>query len=393
MVPIGTTILMILHLHGYTLRAAAVSSFVEGMGVEDVDTWDADVVHIVNTRFMQHQASLPTLGRARFLLFAHFCFPSMVHQSSQKFLWIVRTDPNLDEKLRDDMVELLRPHSNFFLVASNNNFLAGNGSLEGAWRDGIASAEVLRSSIYCGDVRLLRAARKFENEKIVLETRLDADDGLHVDYLKYVQESAVEKLQSHDTISLNKPLKASWHYWCARRHIQWHVDENGVGELNKVEHSHFCITAGLTIGFAHGTSAGSVKLYPHDTLFKQVQKDGGCGTESNEGCIELVSDIDIAAMRSRTVTSAGMMGVTLEGKIDRNRWKDFWEKLETGFKISLKEAKLVNSFILKNLEAIALENEMGQCTEGHSCKTKSKEKLLRMRDLAKYGAKLTPVVK
>lgn len=47
------------------------------------------LIHIVNTRFMQEQGALETLGMARLHLFFTFCFPTMINQSTQNVscLW------------------------------------------------------------------------------------------------------------------------------------------------------------------------------------------------------------------------------------------------------------------------------------------------------------------
>jgi hypothetical protein len=51
---------------------------------------DYGVVHVVSTRFQQHQPDLLHLGRARLALFEAFCLRTMKLQSSQQFLWIIR---------------------------------------------------------------------------------------------------------------------------------------------------------------------------------------------------------------------------------------------------------------------------------------------------------------
>ena len=49
-----------------------------------------NLVHVVLTRFMQHQPKLVNLGRARLELFKSFCVPTMRQQTSRQFLWIIR---------------------------------------------------------------------------------------------------------------------------------------------------------------------------------------------------------------------------------------------------------------------------------------------------------------
>ena len=84
--------------------------------IPDEAKWDLPFVHILNTRFMQSQGSLRNLALARPELF-RACFLSTVsRQSNQDFLWIKKTYPNLDSGVRKEMVEILAPYPNYFLV-------------------------------------------------------------------------------------------------------------------------------------------------------------------------------------------------------------------------------------------------------------------------------------
>jgi hypothetical protein len=138
------------------------------------DEWPP-IIHIVNTRFMQEQGPLKTLGMARYLQFMTFCFPSVIHQTSQHFLWIIKTDPQLSPDLLNLMIQALKPYSNFYLVASNNNFMIYKKN--GSWRNGAEGYDLLKSKIYTGNVTKLHQAIALRNDRPVLETRLDADDG------------------------------------------------------------------------------------------------------------------------------------------------------------------------------------------------------------------------
>ena len=78
--------------------------------------WYLPFVHILNTPFMQSQGLLRNLALARPELF-RACFLSTVsRQSNQDFLWIKKTYPNLDSGVRKEMVEILAPYPNYFLV-------------------------------------------------------------------------------------------------------------------------------------------------------------------------------------------------------------------------------------------------------------------------------------
>ena len=58
--------------------------------------------------------------------------------------------------------------------------------------------DLLQSKIYTGNIERLQVAIALRNEKVVLETRLDADDGLHEKYIEYVQDIALKRFQPFD---------------------------------------------------------------------------------------------------------------------------------------------------------------------------------------------------
>ena len=92
------------------------------------------------------------------------------------------------------MVELLRPYPNYYLVGSETNYLIGHEG--GAWRGGVVGSDLLgceeEGRVFTGDAGLLRRAHAARDSHLILETRLDADDGLVAGYLEHVQRNAVE---------------------------------------------------------------------------------------------------------------------------------------------------------------------------------------------------------
>jgi hypothetical protein len=246
--------------------------------VPDANDWP--LIHIVNTRFMQEQGPLENLGMARFHLFMTFCFPTMVAQSTQKFFWIIKTDPKFTKSPVFDLVLQAAqnvPHKNIYVVASNNNFLQHPEQV-GSWVDGAECMDLLTSKIYTGNITKLHMAMALRNERPVLETRLDADDGLHMHYLQYIQAVALQRFKPNPnefpkladkegdddgldiTDEVNQEIEGSgdkkvqsseeaeaadeeegedksvevyvlpngvpppprWLYWCTRRHLEWH---------------------------------------------------------------------------------------------------------------------------------------------------------------------------
>ena len=389
------------------------------------DTWEYPLVHIVNTRFMQEQGHLKALGRARLYLFQTFCLPSILHQSTQQFLWIIKTDPHLDAVLLDELIQTLAPYPNIYLVASNVNYMIrdthappGSGH---SWRDGAEIRDLLAAEhIYTGNLTRLYQAMVQKDRQVVLETRLDADDGLHKFYLQQIQDKALEQFlpslprssdgeedtvqQQQEQIDDGPKTIPKWLYWCTRRHVEWHggVQErrpppqlpgknyttdatNDIakavdyhGSLLIIEHSKLCITPGITVGFGIGTPADQVPIHAHDKLFQAIHDlapEEACGYRKASHCLELVEDFLLVAVRARTPTSAGMQRVE-----DRKHKKPqaspkktflFWGLLHDDFAVLREQIKFTNQFILNHLVPIAKDNLEGQCTSDHSCKVRT----------------------
>mmetsp|Transcript_12938 Transcript_12938/g.15799 ORF Transcript_12938/g.15799 Transcript_12938/m.15799 type:complete len:151 (-) Transcript_12938:453-905(-) len=82
---------------------------------------DNGIIQIFLSRFMQVRHNFTHLEMARLEIFKSFCFPAMVHQTSQHFLWIIKTDPLLNSTIQKQMIELLTPYPNYILIGSNKN--------------------------------------------------------------------------------------------------------------------------------------------------------------------------------------------------------------------------------------------------------------------------------
>lgn len=370
--------------------------------------WEWPLIHIVNTRFMQEQGNLTDLGRSRLALFKIFCLPTMQHQSSKQFLWIIKTDPGLDPLILQELVTDLQDYPNFFLVASNVNFRI-NEKFPGAWRGGAEIQDLVRSQIYTGNQTLLQTAMAFQDQLPVLETRLDADDGLHVQFLEQVQNEALEKFgvnvgdKNEDGSSLNVHAgenedgssmpRPKWLYWCARRHMEWHWQDDRAcgsndtmcqldqtyGLLSGVSHTKLCITPGITVGFPVGVEEHEVPVHPHHLLAKLIQSappEEGCGYEKTADCLIFVHTFIFEAIRSRTPTSAGMLNVvgeTVDNSVLTSPWVmyAYWNMLHESFGIQREQAQWVQQYLSDHLIDIARDNLLGQCTTGHSCKVRN----------------------
>jgi hypothetical protein len=447
------------------------------------------LVHIVNSRFQQHGHNLTAIGQARLELFETFCLPSMLHQTIQprvqpmsnnsnakpttpqmyRFLWIIKVDPALDIQLRSRLQSILEPYPNFFLVGSNNNFGAsyGTGIEPGSWRNGMAGEDVLFGNvttnvtheyqrkygtpIYTGDVSLLRRAHAQRSTKIILETRLDADDGLPSHYLEEIQSSAIRHLsidpneqyfngtsptididdESEENVQQNEEEgekeeeeeeeddeftseveelqgKAKWLYWCIPHSISWHPTmlENGFDPHRPIQEGDpgrllldtnkgniICMTPGLTSGMSVGTQDSDMPRYSHYDLLNQLKRfthnpRNNCGVHKlSIPCLQVLEE---EAVRSRTPTSAGMKNVELSSALNYTveEMEDQWQYMFHTFGIQRDRAVACNSYIQKNLVSILQDNLQGQCSHGHSCKTKARLQLLSMIEAAKNSTQM-----
>lgn len=320
-------------------------------------TADRSMLHIVKTRFMQYQPHLRHLGGARVELFRTFCLPTMVHQTSDNFLWLIWTDPDLDPDLLRAMVEMIRPYPHIYLVASLN---------KDSWRGGQAQ-NLTQTRVYAGNQTTLEMAMALRDTLPVLETRLDADDGLHVQYLAHIQEQALGVFGTDGFW---------WKYWCAGAELSWRWTTEDAGSLRGKKYYSFCPTPGLTVGFQVGTAPEDVYSRRHSVLYERLQiKEGDfCGKgRPGPDCVEVVTEFPYPVLRARTPTSASMIGTLSDDSTPEatssssNDENTSWNLLEADFMIRLDDIKASSRYIADNMLQIAREGLQGQCTTGHSC--------------------------
>jgi len=326
------------------------------------------LVHVVQTRFMQYQPHLVALGRARLEEFTRVTLPSMLAQTTQDYVWIIRTDPDLDDAIRRPLLQAIQDHDHILLVGSNEN------------PEGFRCSDCLPSSktIWSGSTELLQSAWKDSQSTYLLETRLDADDGLYVDYLAQLQRQAALKANS------------PWSVWCPNQHWEWQYDapwETHRGSLWGVQ-TNYCVTAGLTWGYAPGTSLESIgQVREHQAIYSTIPK---CETESTGKCLSRIDPGQPlpSVLRVRSPTSAGMERVgAREGERgwkgrDPKKWNleqdVLYLQLPLLFGIDSQQIELMWAALESNQDALLNDAMAGQCTKGHSCKDKAKEALSGM---------------
>ena len=363
------------------------------------------LVHVIQTRFMQYQGHLLQLGRARLKLFEAITLPSIIHQttttsSSSSFLWIIRADPNLEPELRARLIQLVEPYQFIVLVGSNENPEGFRGS------DCIADMMPPRNvttaattttkpnhnpTIWSGRWETVCSYHQAAQSHPVLETRLDADDGLLLDFVQLVQADAVGRFQNNNN---NNNSSNNWMVWCAKNHLEWqyaspwkatnadHKNADATGDQGGLVglKSKYCVTAGLTFGYGIGSSPTQIPSHKHQQLHEAITT---CDEAANNRVIptktRCLARIEPpgslpAVIRARTPTSAGMEHV-LTGlanvpdnklyleKVKGSGWKDsqhdLFRELPKLFGIQPVEVWNVRAFIKTNLPKILSDAILG----------------------------------
>lgn len=363
--------------------------------VPDLSSWrnTHGVVHVVQTRFMQYQPNLLDLGHARLEIFQALTLPSVRAQSSQEFLWLIRTDPALHPTLRTALCHVLRDVPNVILVASNEN-------PEG-FRADDAVADVSDDSVWVGHADTVRAYHAAAQTHVLLETRLDADDGLETHVLENLQRQAATALVHAPAVG--------WRVWCASSHLEYqHYNVWDAGDVRGAIvgiKTSYCVTPGLTWGYAVGVVPHKVES-KHDRIHKRVPACTEASAENARvtGCLTRIQNgRHPAAVRARSPTSAGMANLILDAtmtqsgnaaatmhkhnlqKLQKSRWKtlqdDLWLTLPLVFGIVPARVWQAREYLEAHMVNIVRDNLAGQCTKGHSCKELSKQALQVLLDM------------
>ena len=424
------------------------------------------LTHVLETRFMQSQPDLVDLARARLRLLKTVCLPTVVGQSVWgQFLWVIRTDPDLHADIRAELVDLLSSGGALggraltYVVGSNDNYIVPNSTTTSPdiipfdIRDMLKNALADPESIMAGGpegMRILLAEIEGDDaseDDVVLWTRLDADDGLNLVYMEYIQTQAVryflpqnygELLESipvagkngtveNTTYVDNTYVPPDWTYWCSGRSIDWFVGSDDPASKHKngsvapVFHINVCVTPGVTVALRAAVAPSTVPRLDHDKIVSQLRVKGGnvlCGRsgrayfapeseddgdEEGDGgkgkveddpddgsCFHMVEG-GFSAVRSRTPTSAGMLGVHPDqtqlaiAAAYPKIVPVMWDNIERNFAMDGAEMVETVSYFAENLYEIAEDNARGQCTKGHSCKTSSKDRLGQYVDMRVEG--------
>mmetsp|Transcript_40398 Transcript_40398/g.84065 ORF Transcript_40398/g.84065 Transcript_40398/m.84065 type:complete len:495 (-) Transcript_40398:246-1730(-) len=349
-----------------------------------------DVVHIMTTRYMQMQPDLMHLGKARNDLMRVFAMPGIVGQTTQEFIWIIFTDPNLNQELLDEVLEMIKPYPNILLLGMNNGM---NNFRTVGWMQNI-------KKVFSGDLQMLKDYQKASKHRVLLETRLDADDSIFVEMMDSVQKQAADSMGKRAIESQYDPAKLEKEYriFCTEHHLEWGYfnpweKKSEKGHLFGVQHSEFCISAGLTYGYQVGTNKEDLPTVSHHRMSVKIPT---CKKAvNNRSCIERTNakDYKYIMMRSRTPTSAGMLGV-IPGKavIESDTWKHkqdlTWDNIiERNFAIKPQDIWDLRQRLKSSMVDILKDALAGQCTKAEfTCKDSTKKDLQKLLDAVKANS-------
>lgn len=318
-------------------------------------TKGSDILHIVTTRFMQNQPGLLALGKARIRLFETFCIPTMIHQQADDFLWFVMTDPDLDASLLERLQELLDPYPHFYLVTSNAKLLTPGNLTQGV--------EAAKSIIHTGDLDVLYSRMFDLHRPLLIETRLDADDGL--------EETALSEIQR---LARELPIDTrGWQIICNRLHFEWRNNDiltESSGEIKssgkiRLVREQICTTPGYSLVKHRDPQSIDFPAWPsigHHLVTREWPECRlGGKMNATYDCWKKLDPYP-AALRSRTVTSAGMSRVesTPDGVKYENQTELFWRVVQEHFGVSRIAAIDTSRYLRENLGDILLDNLKGQ---------------------------------
>jgi hypothetical protein len=341
---------------------------------------DYNVVHVIQTRLFQFQPDLLAIGQARLEIFKAFTVPSLRNQTTNDFLWIVRTDPALHPTLKSGLLVAVQDFGNVLVVASNFNPEGFRSD------DSIANITNDQDTIWAGSWDLLQSYHDAAQSRVVVESRLDADDALSKDFCQSVQEQAIEQLKDDDE---------AWSVGCAEYHVEWqqyspwNETAKGRGALLGLATKH-CVTPGLTFAYARAALRSDINASSHEKIHSAVPK---CSHDQPTKCLYRLSVPDKmpVAFRARTTTSAGMNDLFLEDgreptsgqahlrSLRKSKWKTMqdtlWKALPPTCGLDAEDIWKVQAYLKEHEKEIASDALEGQCTKGHSCKEGSRAAL------------------
>jgi hypothetical protein len=260
------------------------------------------------------------------------------------------------------MIDMLKDHPNFYLIGSN--------------KQGRPFDEIDVDTIYTGNRTLYLTAKGVHEQKSLplFETRLDADDGLHVDYLRDIQ------IRGTEIFARDKP---KWLVFCAQAAMEWRMyTKETYGSIMNIQKT-ICVSPGLTVAFPAGSFDRVNPGYREHTVVGEtinklkMRESCGYNETSKSKCLVTLnaenSNGSFPVIRARTPTSTGMGKVLVsnhEMSKEAKKTMDRLTVLQVDYNISRDGLQWLNKYMEEHVVDISTENLKGQCTKGHSCKVR-----------------------
>jgi hypothetical protein len=409
------------------------------------------ILHTVTTRFMVGQPKGLVLAKARYLLFETFCWPTMRYQTNQNYYWVVLVDPRLDPTILRDIQALLNsmPSKNAYMVLTNNTKWVEDGvGVENATSYGVGLQTVVEEfrqgqvQILTGNAKHLHHAFDLigktdtshndgdDDDKpiLVMETLLDADDGMNNHAIDWIQELAIQKGQEQQRHMTYLPshrvsLSTTWWLLCGTKHIEWHnrdifirteekYKEFGVGSglTGTRTNPFFCTSAGFTrIGLTHPSlphpmdfpkealSNHAIAFYfPHctDEVDRWVQRPPSHHANiSLARCYRRVFPNLPFILKSRSITSDSMENMNAkkpddyrdvawlnktENPLLLNETETIWDILKEDFSIDRRRVWEISMYLFEHRRDILRQNMASRCIPGFPCNKGARKNLLYM---------------
>ena len=161
------------------------------------------IVHVVHTRFLQNRPRLQDFTKARLEQFKAFTLPSIKQQTNDEFLWVIWSDTSLTEDTETQIKEMLHGMTNVVVLGYKKE----RHSIQSAWFQNTFD----QSYIVTGSYRLIMSFHQAAQNHTVVDTFLDAEDALSLNFVGDVQKEASEALAQRGTFRL----------WCPSHHLSW----------------------------------------------------------------------------------------------------------------------------------------------------------------------------
>jgi hypothetical protein len=270
-------------------------------------------------------------------------------------------------------------------------------------------------NVVSGDWQRLMDYQTASMTRVLLETRIDADDSIFVDMMNSVQRQAMNTLgqnakANRHASSYNQKSNNNKEFrvFCTESHLEWGYfnpwdKESEKGHLFGITEPFFCISAGLTYGYQIGTKPQDLPTKAHNFLHKTVptcnndnnddsndSKDTmniGIHSNNKTNCLERIhaGTYKYIMLRSRTPTSAGMQGVIPTHAVRNSvEWKNMQEEtwnstIERNFAVTPESIWQLRLKFKNNMEHILQDALRGQCTKAEfTCKDSTKASLQKL---------------